>query len=122
VFAGDIAVCHFFFPPERNKLDKSFVYYYGNIDIQSNRNSIFVIPHNQQNRSKQSSQIGFTDILSADTYDISFLCKYWYIIYVQRPGYNTFVFDNLNQYNALRTAAYHLSQPYFFAHGWFSCT
>jgi hypothetical protein len=82
VFAGDIAVYHFFFPAQRNQLVESPVYYSGNIDIQSNCNSIPVIPHNQQDWSKQGSQIRIAYILPVDTYDIGFFCKYRDIIYV----------------------------------------
>jgi hypothetical protein len=52
VFARDIAVCNFFFPAQGNQLVESFVYYYGDIDIQSNYNSVSAVSHNQQDGSQ----------------------------------------------------------------------
>jgi hypothetical protein len=118
--ARDIAVCHFVFSVERNQFVESTVYYCRNIDIQNDCDSVLVVSHNQQNGSKQGTQIGITHILSVDTYHIGILCKYRYIVYVQRSGNNSCVFDNIHQRNALRIVAYHHSQTYFFAHGWFS--
>jgi hypothetical protein len=96
MFAGDTAVCHFLFPAQGNQLAESSVYYNRNIDIQSSRNSIPVIPYNQQNGSKQSPQIGAAHILPADTYHTGFFCKHGYIVYVQRPCNNSVISDNIH--------------------------
>jgi hypothetical protein len=117
--ARDIAVCYFVFPVERNQFVESPVYYRRNIDIQSDYYSISVVPHNQQNGSKQGTQVSIAYILSVNTYHTGILCKYRYIVYVQRSGNNSCVFDNIHQRHALRIVAYHHSQAYLFAHGWF---
>jgi hypothetical protein len=122
VFTGDIVVCHFIFHASRNKLAESFVYHYGNADIQSNYNTFSVIPHHQQNGSQQGTQTVVSDILPVDTYGSGFFCRHRHRFHVQRSGYNAIVFNDIDQRNAVRTAVYHLTQTYFFAHGWFSCS
>jgi hypothetical protein len=117
VLAGDTVVCYFVFPAHRNQLVESFVYYCGDADIQSNYNPCTVIPYYQQDGSEQSPQIGVTNILPADTDNIGFFCKHGYIVYVQRPGNHSVVFDNIHQCNALRIVVHHRAQAYFFAHG-----
>jgi hypothetical protein len=109
VSTGDTVVCYLVFPAHGNQLVEPFVYYCGNLDIQSDYNTCPVIPYHQQDRSKQSPQISFAHILSTDTYNIGFFCKHGNIVYVQRPGNHSIVFDNIHQRHALRIAVHHRS-------------